>query len=234
MKRYWIYVVFACFGVAQASQFPVKLGDTVVLIKQYRRGSGKNYVHLHHNETTALKAAMTMIKASGGTVLTLDHPGGRNIVFNLNNTKYEFDPNRIFSDEGIKKTLSNFGAYSVEAHSAVKKLAQEIIQRIPSGKVVAVHNNESYSSHDYMEGHELASEASELHLDDKQFFRNFYLVTREADFMRLKNLKFNSILQKSHPSDDGSLSVYMSKRQYVNVEAGYDQFLAQLGMLRHA
>lgn len=234
MKRYGLYVILACFGVAHASQFPVKLGDTTVTIKQYRRGSGKNYVHLHHNETTALKAALTMVKASGGSVLTLDHPGERNIVFHLNEVRYEFDPNRIFSDSGIEQTLKNLGAYSKEAHLEVKHLAEAILQRIPEGKVIAVHNNESYSAHDYLAGHEYANEASKLNLDKKQFYRNFYVVTQEDDFNRLKGLRFNSILQTIHPTDDGSLSVYMSNRQYVNVEAGYDQFLAQLGMLRHA
>ena len=34
--------------------------------------------------------------------------------------------------------------------------------------------------------------------------------------------------------DDGSLSVFLANRAYINVEAGYDELAMQIKMLRHA
>lgn len=217
-----------------ATNYPVKIGDTLVVVQKYQRGKGKAFVHLHQNETTALAAAKTVVKMDGGSVLTLIHSGGRNIVFCLHQQKYEFDPNRIFTDEGIKKTLAQFSHYTPEAHQEVKKLANKIKRLLPKGKVIAVHNNESYSLNDYLPGHGLAKDAQALNVNTDHYFRNFYFVTKKNDYLRLKQLNFNSIWQAMHASDDGSLSVYLSGHDYINVEAGYDQLAAQITMLKQA
>jgi len=222
------------FNTTYASEYPITLGDSVVTIQRQQHGKGKTFIHLHHNETTALKAAKAVIAAKGGILLTLRHTGERNIVFHLHRKRYEFDPNRIFTDIGIQKTLLQFGLYSREAHLEVRKLADKIKQLLPKGKIIAVHNNESYSLNDYLPGHNLANDAQSLHVNQQHYYRNFYLVTRHNDYLRLKKLNYNSIWQASNATDDGSLSVYLSGRDYVNVEAGYDQLLPQIKMLKYA
>ncbi len=162
------------------------------------------------------------------------HPGGRNIVFHLDGQRYEFDPNRIYTDNGIKKTLTQFGSYTPAAHREVKKLALQIEELLPSGKIIAVHNNSSYSLKDYLPGHELAHDIKALYMSPNQYYRNFYLVTRYNEYLRLKKNDFNGVLQKTTATDDGSLSIFLAKRDYINVEAGYDQLAAQINMLRHA
>ena len=220
--------------MVHAGQYSVKVGDSTVLIKQYHHRCGKAFVHLHQNETTALKAARAIVKAKGGSVLTLVHSGERNVVFHLRKTRYEFDPNRIYTDKGIKKTLLQFGHYSLAAHREVSKLANKITSLLPQGKIIAVHNNQDYSLNDYLPGHGLAADATLLHVNQDHFFRNFYLVTQKKDYKRLKQLKFNSILQAKQATDDGSLSVFLAGSDYINVEAGYDQLVAQIKMLRRA
>lgn len=99
----WVLVVMAI--IAQTScavNHRVMVGDEPVIIQQ-TKGQGKTFVHVHHNEQTALKAAKAVIRKEGGSLITLIHSGGRNIVFHLHNQRYEFDPNRIFTDKGIKK-----------------------------------------------------------------------------------------------------------------------------------
>ncbi|HEL8628750.1 TPA: protein tyrosine phosphatase, partial [Legionella pneumophila] len=59
-------------------------------------------------------------------------------------------------------------------------------------------------------------------------------VTKLSDYLRLKMQGFNGVLQKPSATDDGSLSVYLAKRDYINVEAGYDQLAEQIKMLLHA
>lgn len=227
-------LLFIPMSVIWAKDVEVRLGDTVVYIRQIQHGKGPTYVHLHQNETTALKAAKTMVMRKGGTLLTLVHPGERNIVFHLNRQRYAFDPNRIFTDGGIKKTLAQNSHYTYRAFIEVKRFACHIKQLLPAGKIIAVHNNQTYSFKDYLPGHSLAQDAHQLHLNKRHSSRNFYLVTQAKDYVRLKQLHFNSVLQAKTAQDDGSLSVYLSKRQYVNVEAGYNQLSSQIQMLKHA
>lgn len=234
MTKFLLFFLVFVLQPVSASNLSLMLGDEMVIIKQQYNGEGKTFVHLHQNETTALQAAKKVISEQGGSLLTLIHSGKRNIVFHLHQKRYEFDPNRIFTATGIKKTLLNFGPYSLEAHKEVQKLALAIKKRLPTGKIIAVHNNQFYSLKDYLPGHALALEAKQLNYSDKSHPRNFYLMTQNHDFLRLTKLKFNGVLQAPLPSDDGSLSIYLSHQDYINVEAGYDQLTAQIKMLRYA
>ncbi len=223
-----------CVAVAHAGHYSVKVGDSTVNIKQYKHGKGKAFVHVHQNETTALKAARAVIKSEGGSVLTLTHSGGRNIVFHLRHKRYEFDPNRIYTDKGIKKTLMQFGKYTPAAHREVKKLADKIKVLLPKGKIIAVHNNETYSLRNYFPGHDMAHDAQSLNVNKRHFHRNFYLVNKRHDYLRFKQANYNSVWQSGHATDDGSLSVFLDCVNYINVEAGYDQLAAQITMLKYA
>ncbi|WP_115385405.1 protein tyrosine phosphatase [Legionella gratiana] len=233
MMKYAFLVSIFFFQVSYAMNHIVMVGDEKVEIKHIV-GRGKTFVHVHHNEQTALKAAQAVIQNEGGSLITLVHSGGRNIVFHLNNKRYEFDPNRIFTDNGIRKTLTALSQYSPQAHREVNKLASKIKQLLPEGKVVAVHNNSSYSLKDYLPGKPLEKDAQALHMVPENYYRNFYLVTKISDFLRLKSKGYNGILQKPSATDDGSLSIYLAKNDYINVEAGYDQLMEQIKMLQHA
>src|SRR3990167_1657043 len=99
-------LILPVMGYAHTRHIPVKLGDTVVRIVVEKHGRGKSFIHVHQNETTALAAARTVVREHGGRLITLKHSGQRNIEFNWHHHHYEFDPNRIFTDRGIKKTLT--------------------------------------------------------------------------------------------------------------------------------
>lgn len=232
--RYLVILLFILIQVGCAVHHQVMVGDERVIIEQKTIGKGKTFVHVHHNEQTALKAANRVIHQQGGSLITLVHSGGRNIVFHLNHQRYEFDPNRIYTDTGIKNTLATWSHYTPEAHQEVKKLADKMKQIVPSGKIIAVHNNSSYSLKEYLPGHPFAHDAKSININPNNYYRNFYLVTQLHDFSRLKNAGFNGILQKPRPTDDGSMSVWLARREYINVEAGYDQLHEQIQMLLHA
>ena len=234
--KYCLPVLLCFILTGCAVNHKIMVGDEPVVIQQTvgKGGKGKAFVHVHHNEQTALKAAKTVVRQEGGSLLTLIHSGGRNIVFHLNKERYEFDPNRIYTDKGIKKTLTQFGKYTPEAHHEVKKLSSKIKQLLPKGKIIAVHNNSSYSIKNYLPGHDMSRDAQALHLNPDNYYRNFYLVTKISDYLRLKMEGFNGILQKSSATDDGSLSIYLAKHEYINVEAGFDQLVEQIKMLQHA
>lgn len=227
----WL-VFFIIFAVGCTQRLPLYVGDTRVFIVREEHGKGKSFIHLHQNETTALAAARAVIRKEGGSLMTLVHPGARTIVFHLKGVRYEFDPNRMFSDVGIKKTLMLYGPYSVAAHREVRRLSDKVKQVLPQGKIIAVHNNREYSLTDYFPGHALAAEACALHVEKNMTPRNFYALTQRQDYLRLNHA--NRMLQAKNATDDGSLSVYLARRHYINVEAGYDQFFAQVRMLRRA
>jgi hypothetical protein len=232
-RLFLLFMLF--FGAGHAHSVSVQLGDTQVVVETIQHGQGKAFVHVHQNEKTALQAARAVVDSEGGSIVTLHHPGGRNIVFRLDGVRYEFDPNRMFTDAGIKKTLKQFGAYSPEAHRLVTQLAKQVTSALPAHQaIIAVHNNQSYSLKEYYPGESLEHEAEALYVPQPKAYRNFYLVTQKSDYVRLKHLAFNSVLQASSPDDDGSLSVYLTSKPYVNVEAGHDQLAAQIKMLRAA
>lgn len=216
----------------------VKVGDTSIQIVKKtthnRKETHKTIIHIHENETTALKAAQYYLARHSATLITLHHQGTRNIQFKLNGIRYEFDPNRIFTDRGIRLTLQQYGHYSQAAHQEVKRFAAILLQTIPPGKVIAVHNNKTYSLKDYFPKHALAKDAGALQYWPRSNYRNFYFVTQQQAFARLKHLHFNVALQSKRATNDGSLSYYFAKRHYMNIEAGYDQLQAQLKMLDHA
>lgn len=228
-----VFIAMFINGLMHTEVHTVKLGDTPVkIVKQ--NGKGKTFVHLHENETTALTAAQYYVNKEGGTLIHLNHSGRRNIIFHLHKVKYEFDPNRIFTDQGIKKTLQQYGRYSEAAHHEVHRFAVAIKHLIPKGKVIAVHNNRDYSIREYFPEHPLAADAKAINYHPSSNYRNFYFVTQPKEFERLKKLKFNVALQSSHAQDDGSLSYFLGAKNYINIESAYGQLSAQLKMLYHA
>ncbi len=233
MKYLCCFIFLLLNNILNAHTSFLLIGNTKVEIIHHR-GRGKTFVHLHENETTALKAIKAYVKKHGGSFITLKHSGERNIVFTLKNKRYEFDPNRIFTDRGIKKTLQQFGSYSPRAQTEVKKLANKIKAILPPTKIIAVHNNKDYSLRDYFPEKPLAADAKAIHYLSKNSIRNFYFVTKKEEFLRLKALKFNVALQARKATDDGSLSFYLGKKNYINIEAAYNAFPQQVKMLAHA
>ncbi|OGV42149.1 MAG: hypothetical protein A3F46_07125 [Legionellales bacterium RIFCSPHIGHO2_12_FULL_42_9] len=238
IKLFSLLVIF--FNPLHAKTYTVFLGDTPVQIiqgtmqKRTSQPMAKTLVHVHENEITALAAATKYVHHEGGTLITLKHGGTRNIVFHLDNVRYEVDPNRIFTDHGIKLTLHQFGHYSKAAHREVRSLAKQIVALIPPGKVIAVHNNRDYSLKEYFPNQSMHSDAKAVYYLKDSNYRNFYFVTKPNEFQRLKMLNYNVALQAPTVRDDGSLSYYLGKRDYVNIEAGYGELKAQLSMLYHA
>lgn len=231
--RYLFCLFIVLSSLAYGKTYTVKLGNTkVAIIKQV--GRGKTLVHVHENEITALKAARLYIAKHGGTLITLKHSGKRNIVFHLKGKRYEFDPNRIYTNRGIRRTLKRFGSYSLPAHREVKKLAIKIKRLLPKGKIIAVHNNRDYSIKEYFPKHPLAGDVRAINYLSNSNYRNFYFVTQKKEYNRLERHKLNVALQSRKAQDDGSLSYFLAKRNYINIEAAYGALQAQLKMIRYA
>lgn len=199
------------------------VGETPVQIATTRfGGGGHTFVALHENESTSVSAAKTVLRDKGGVLVELKHGGGRDLRFRYKGKAYTVDPNRIFTDAGIRKTLA--GGYSTEAHEIVKGLANAILLRLSRSVIVSLHNNTNgaYSIKSYGPGGQYDRDVSvPPHIVPGHDADDFFFVTSSRIFAVLRSRGFNVALQSSTGTDDGSLSVYCIRRgiQYVNVEA---------------
>lgn len=233
MRIFFITCLFLSLlgtGSVMAATEAIQLGDTKVQLVVTKQGqSGVTFIALHENEGTSVAAAKSLLRQYGGTLIELKHGGGRMVSFFLNGKKYQFDPNRIFTDAGIRKTLRNGDA---EAQRAVKALADAIRAKL-RGTIIALHNsgNGGYSALSYRG--DLAHSAAEVHLVAGADPDNFFLVTGRSTFGRLKSAGYNVVLQSGSPVDDGSLSVWAGRagRPYVNVEAESGRLAEQKKMI---
>jgi len=225
--------------------FDYLIGSTEVRVRVYSKGHGQTYFAPHYSETTAVAAAMSIINAKdgGGTLVQIIHGTGhpRNVTFTLKGVTYSFDPNRMFTDAGIQKSLEFVGhRYSKEAHSAVASFAWVVrehlnMAKVPGGTMIAIHNNSGgYSLDSYLPGEFFGKEAPKINRNPARSPSDFYFVTTEALYETLRAKKYNVALQNTAAmTDDGSLSVYCAQHgvPYVNIEARQGHFKEQVDML---
>jgi len=198
----------------------IVLGDTKITVDVIKKGSGPTFVLLHDNEQTADTVTRAMHKKHGGKLIHIGNKGKRRISFKHEGKPYHVDPNRIYSDVGIKRDLKPFNA---QAAKQVSVFAKKLLSLIGSGKVVAVHSNTNgaYSILSYKPGGSEASATQSLSINDDQDPDDFILTTDSRINKRAVRIGVNSILHKRRAFDDGSLSVYMANkgRNYTNVDA---------------
>lgn len=221
--------------------FPIKLGETTIKIvasKKPRTPSPNLYFNMHDNENTAVEAAKRIVGKFGGTLLELQSEGERAIKFSLNETQFTFDPNRIFTQIGIKKTLDYYGENSPEAQKEVErfanKLAKNYLRKLKI--MIAVHNNtdEDYSIKSYEKGGEFETDAKLVYINPDADADDFFYVTDKKFFNFLKGKNYNVVLQDNEKvADDGSLAVYCGSRKipYINVESEHNHLEEQEKML---
>jgi len=215
-----------------------RLGSAAVKIIEYKSDqAGPYFIHLHSNEKTALTAARRLIQQKGGTVMTLSHAGGRLIRFKLKGKQYVFDPNRIFSDPGIKATLKFYGPYSHAAFAEVHRFSSVLLKKWPRDRFVSVHNNAPgrYNIAAYVAGGKYAKEAKEVFVHPAMNPDDFFLVNTMPLFNFFMQHRQNVVLE-AEVSDlqPGALSVYASKYKipYINVEAQHGRLHSQINMLK--
>lgn len=220
-----------------------KIGDTGKKIEVrllQKPGSIITYFNMHDNENTAVEAAEQVVKEYGGRLIELMHSGTRNIVFYLDGQKYQFDPNRIFTNIGIRKTLQDHKNYNKAAHEEVKKFSDWLLKQYSlnqSTAMVAVHNNtdNNYSIQSYCKGGIYESETKKINISEGQDYDDFFFVTTLEHFNYFAKLGFNVVLQNNEKvTDDGSLSVYWGKekkRPYINIETQDAHLEQQIKMM---
>jgi hypothetical protein len=197
-------------------------------------------INVHDDENTSVLAGRQILCETSGRLIELSHSGNRLVTFRLGGKTHRFDPNRIFSDTGIRDTLARRGAYSEEAHEAVARFAGGFLKRFAlDGEPVifALHNTDGQglTIRSYLKEGELKSASANVHVSERRAAGDFFYVTDRRFFEYLKARDFNVTLQDdANVPDDGSLSVYFARRgiPYVNVEADVQHLTDQIEMVR--
>ena len=217
-----------------------KLGNRniALCVEKFGHG-GPVMLNVHDDEYTSVQAARMVLEESGGQLIRIENGQERLISFEWSGRTYKFDPNRIFTRNGIRKNLLKLNnAAPAPVVNMIQGLAKFVLQRIPSHNkvLIALHNNddEDLSIESYKaRGEEVAnakfvSHRASMDKDD------FILTTSLNLYNQLKN-RFNTVLQhNARVVDDGSLSVLYGRRGkgYVNVEAELGHLHEQTEMLR--
>jgi hypothetical protein len=193
---------------------------------------GIMFIHVHENEKTAVEAAKKMMDKYGhGCFVTWESQDDRYVRFKLGNDSFRFDPNRIYSAQGLEATLRKNGAYSKEAFEKADKVAKMFLKKYVDSQqlVIAVHNNTEGD----LTIRSFQSEAKAIYVNPDKDADDFFLTTVPFIYDYLKKKKFNVVLQKPGIKDDGSLSVYAAKHKiaYLNVEAQHGHLEQQSQML---
>jgi hypothetical protein len=226
-----------------AEQTAFKLGDATVRTKVFQRGKpSPTMFNVHDDENTSVLAGKVIVKESGGRLIELVHSGRRLVEFKLDGQTYRFDPNRIFSDEGIRATLSRRSTYSEAAHRVVKDFATKLIKQYSLDDepvIVALHNTDGHglTINSYRAEGDMSSASSTLHASARRSPGDFFYVTDRRFFDYLKARDFNVTLQEdANVPDDGSASVYFARKgiPYLNIEADVSHLDEQTEMVRVA
>lgn len=244
---YFIFAVLVFFAPPCAAQpeivterHALSIGDTSVdLVVHRSQRAGLSYVNLHDNENTAVESTLAVLGEHGGSLYELVHTGDRRVAFQVNDSSFTVDPNRIFTHRGIDLTLAREGYVSPGARDAVRSFADAILHRLETDSsllVVTVHNNTegAYSVLSYADGGELAADARFVHVGVVDDPDDFYFVTSEVLYEDLRATGSNVVLQDNDGvTDDGSLAVFAARKgiPYVNVEAQHGHFAEQQEMI---
>ena len=210
---------------------------TSVLLSQYGSRNDIVLIHLHDDENASLEAAHKVLEQSGGLLIQLENNGKRLMTFKKSGRVFLFDPNRIFTTKGIQKNLHFLNRHVTSASiSSLKAFAAFILNKIPGSVTtfIALHNNDNgkYSIKSYRGVR--WRDALKVHINLKNDPDNFFIVTRNTMFQKMRKAGFNAVLQNTvKATDDGSLSIFLGRkrRPYINVEAQHGSTGEQTKML---
>lgn len=192
-----------------------------------------SFLVLHDDENTGLNAAKAFCRSNGGSLTELQYGNVRNISFGGQPPRYAFDPNQIFNNMGLEKSLKKY-SIGKTVEGTVKRARGlalslfEVYKPDSLGYIITLHNNtdENFGIQSYQPGGYLFGVADSIYVNPEMDTDDLIFVTEPIFFDYLKQQNINTVLQ-SVSALDGSLSVYaqMNKIPYINIEVqhGHDE-----------
>ena len=230
-----ISLVFSAYKSTESMTF--KLGTVKCTLRIYpKKKAIASIIALHENENTCMQAFFALPDTCPFALFEMMQAGNRLIKFEYNNLSYYFDPNRIFSNAGIKETLKKYNkSYPESLILKIRKFSDTLLHILPGENagqyIIALHNNTEagFSVKSYLN----SPDATQVFVCKTQDADDFFIVTELKDFSFLKNENQNVVLQSKSAMDDGSLSIYCGKKNipYINIEAQNGHAKKQTDML---
>ena len=218
-----------------------QLGSRFIKIHQSQYGnSGLTMINMHDDETTSVEAARIVLATTGGKLIRIENDNQRLISFSTSGKSFRFDPNRMFTTDGLvanlKKLNTTVDPDAVKNISAFSNYFLSLIDTVVE-PLIALHNNNegNLTINSYRPGGNFVTDAKKINVGRDMDPDNFFLTTDEGLYQRLAEEKQNVVLQDNEKAvDDGSMSIYYGKRgmKYVNVEAQLGDIQSQVKMLR--
>ena len=217
----------------------INIGDSTLTIKHefIEKDSSILYLNVHEDEQTSIKAIQEFNKTKPVNFTFLKHNKTRRIFIKNKQKTYSFDPNRIFTSKGIKKTIEPKPGIISRSKGQVKLIASYIIKIVKKYEViVTLHNNTdvNYSIKSYLPGEDESENTADVFISDAWDPDDFIYTTEKIYFDYLKAEGINVILQKqSGYVNDGSLSIYCGQHniKYINIEAQKGHLTEQIQLI---
>ena len=205
---------------AKTIKHKIPLGDDFAFIEIYESDKkGPVFFHPHEDEKTSYIQSKKIIDAFGGNLVSVKQDGNRLLKFVYKKEQYVFDPNRMFTLDGIRNTLVKYSSVSDEAVQIVDNFANRIANMVIGNLVIAVHNNydKGYNINSYKND---SKEVKFFYKNPQQGTGEFFYTTDNDFFNFAKTAGYNVVLQSNGVINDGSFSVYAGKKgvNYVNLE----------------
>ncbi|MHA4894404.1 hypothetical protein ACXZ1K_06595 [Pedobacter sp. PWIIR3] len=239
LKYNWLFVIFLSFFINTKAQHPpvfegmrtdttkIVWNNLRVNLVKYSYGKPNiNFLAIHDDEDTGVKAAFEYIQFSGGSIIDCQYGNGRNFKFSHNGNDFITDPNSIYTYEGLVTRLFKFGnADNDQVLKQLENVSKTILETYDASKqgyFFTLHNNADggFGVSSYLKGNEMAAAADSVCINPFNDPDDLIFVTDLKLFNRLKRENINVVLQAAEVPDDGSLSVYAMQKNipYVNVE----------------
>lgn len=220
-------------AAADASTETHWMEQTAVRLQLVKYGSNAErvvFLNVHENESTSVAAARQYLANRSGYFIAVQQNGTRNLSFVQKGTRFQFDPNRMFTKAGRIASLRLLNKkYIPSAEETVEEFSDRIISRVRNARlIIALHNNTN--------GKPLsAASYRNRYLNPAMDPDDFILTTEKRIYDQLRAKKVNTVWETTATSaDDGSLAYYCSQKKipYINVEAQIGHKAEQLRLLQ--
>ncbi len=192
--------------------------------------SRNTFIHLHGNEHLAETETLGFIKENGWTLLSFRQNRERFIRFEIEGEKGDkvflrLDPNRIFNDVNLEKTLRERNLHLEEpllilAQEKWLHIRNHILLKIEEtnpNSIIWVHTNKLLNINDFM------LQTPFVHINGNMPHNAFIQTVYKEDFEALSSMDVNCVYYENW-ENDWSLSDYMQRkeRRFFTVESGSD------------
>jgi muramoyltetrapeptide carboxypeptidase len=195
------------------------IGETPVTIEIIQsNSSGLVFFHPHEDEKASYEQSKKLVKQYGGKLVSIQQQGKRLIEVVYQQEKYTFDPNRMFTEQGIKDTLIKYSKFNSQVATDIQNFANKVVSLVIGKLVIAVHNN--YNKSYNVTSYKNSDEVEYYYQNPKQGTGEFFYTTDSDFFNFAKVAGYNAVVQSKAVKNDGSFSVYAALQgsNYVNLE----------------